>query len=183
MHGHSVEKLNAVGRSKHAWSFNFSTCHVRLKRPQVLGYCACQDTKAWFCVVIWEPMDYIFRELASSCVEASKWPTKRVSSKNRAHPLFNFTFPSKNLAPPVGINDLPQSACQSLCPPTAHIWRNNTGGGWAIHYRPYKRHSESWNKHDGDSHAAMTACLRHAWSLFLRDNALTVADCPISGIF
>ena len=111
---------------------------------------------------------------------------KVLGVRSMSHPLYGLQFPKTIKAPPQGTNDLPQKDVAPLCPPYTSIWRENKRGGWAVHYTCdkfwHKRHSEPWSRHGNDSHAAMLACLRHAWGLFLSDHKLPVSHCPIAGL-
>ena len=76
-----------------------------------------------------------------------------------------------------------QDWAKSFLPPGASIWRANTRGGWHSHLPPHRRQSCSWKEHDMNSFRAYSALLRRVWELYLADNDMSAAQCPIKGVF
>lgn len=82
---------------------------------------------------------------------------------------------------PVPDGALSQQAASSLCPPGGHIWRNNYGGGWQCHMRPFKRLA-TLDRLVGHKEGALQ-CLRHVWADYLEKlHGLPLARCPIAGL-
>ena len=74
-----------------------------------------------------------------------------------------------------------QKEAKEMLPPGAYVWHGNYDGCWCVQLKPYPRFSKSWalQGHRG----ALMECLRYAWRLWLSDNFLQEADCPVKGIF
>ncbi len=79
--------------------------------------------------------------------------------------------------------DVSQKDAKAFLPPGASIWRANYKGSWEVHLKPHKRHSENWQIHDNNSHAAMLASVRFVWRQWLFDNSMDVSQCPVEGLF
>ena len=83
---------------------------------------------------------------------------------------------------PVTKNDLTQKEARPYFPPApiTYIWRNNTDESWVVRNPPHGEHGERFAKHDGDSFAALTACMVHGWWQFLDDRpTFSFADVPV----
>ena len=160
----------------------------------IVMYCIVLHSIHLHCIVQYSTLQYSTLQKAIrsyrclwTAFKATKFGTQHPPAPGSAsHPLFGMEFPASPPPPPVGLNDLPQSVARQLLPPHTSIWRENKRGGWASHYTcerfPHKRHSEKWSNHGGDSHAAMLACVRYSWTLYLEDHRLPRSHCPITGL-
>ena len=128
----------------------------------------------------------IFKIVSNTIAKAANLPKTKVPSKTSAnHPLYGYAFPKQHIDTKlaVGKHDIPQSTAKALLPPSASIWRQNRrGGGWHVHMKPHKRRTFSWAKYGNDSAAACKAAIKHCWTLWLADNELPTAHCPIEGL-
>ena len=103
--------------------------------------------------------------------------TPKPNAKN--HPLKSFKFPS---SVPPALNELVQADAKQYLPPDAYIWRLNTRGAWGVTVGRHHDHVEPFARHSNDSSAAMWACVRFAWRVYLEDECLPVEHCPITGL-
>jgi len=101
----------------------------------------------------------------------------------KGHPLCHFKYPAKLTVPAKGKNDLEQKEAKLMLPPTAHIWRANARGAWAVHLRPHRRHTEPWADWGWDSYLACRAAVRWVWAQWLDDQLLPRAHCPIKDLW
>ena len=74
-----------------------------------------------------------------------------------------------------------QPELKALLPPGAVIWQGKQTGNWQGHLPPHSRISRSWHVYGGNRDAG-TLVLKHLWLLYLADNALDVAACPVQGL-
>lgn len=97
--------------------------------------------------------------------------------RHKASPLYKVCALAK--VPAGGIT---QPQLKQLLPPGAHCWAGRLGSGcWSVHLPPYPRFSKAWTV--AGHRGAALECLRHVWSLWLRDNHLELSACPVRGIF
>ena len=106
-----------------------------------------------------------------------------IGAKSQKNPLYMMKYPKELRLPPDAEDDLPQSEAKAYLPPRCSVWRDNMKGGWHFHLAGHRRKSVAWARFGGNSRAAMLEAMRTAWRLFLEDNCLTTAQCPIQGIF
>ena len=74
-----------------------------------------------------------------------------------------------------------QPIAAAMCPPGGSIWRGQGFGSWACHFAPWPRKSFAWSLYGHDQAAKL--CLRHMWTLYLKEVGMTPAQCPIKSIF
>jgi hypothetical protein len=112
--------------------------------------------------------EQLFRAEAKAAAKAK--PKAKPGGKAKAAP------------PPMVLpqGELTQSQVKTLAPPGSFVWRSRRGS-WQQHTPPHARSSRAWLKY-GEREAAV-GILQDAWRLHLGDRFLSVAQCPVQGLF
>ena len=128
-------------------------------------------------------MDYTdarrrYRERQAELAPAPKAKSKgRGKGRGRAGAVVRTVIPYvQNPA-----DGMPQAFFRDMCPPGAHIWRDNVRGAWHVHLPPWRRFHRPFNVY-GEAGAGVEA-IREAWRLHHRDAGTDPASCPIEGLF
>ena len=99
------------------------------------------------------------------------------SARSKKSPLYKCRYPAA-----VPVDGLTQPQMKELLPPSASVWQGTVGSGsWSVHLPPHSRIARAWTI--AGHHAAALHLLRAVWQLWLDDNGLLPADCPIAGVF
>ncbi len=80
----------------------------------------------------------------------------------------------------VGLSSYRSSESVLLLCSSHRAWLHFLQPRWHWHLPPFKRCSEPWSKHAGDSKAACKAALRTSCGLYLTTAAAPVSSCPVS---
>ena len=86
------------------------------------------------------------------------------------------------LKPVLPSGAIPQADVRNLVPPGSHIWRNNTGHGWAGHCPPFSRTS-ALNSNTGGERESIVTILQLLWRQHLRLRGLPLKQCGVLGLF